>query len=110
MQKSDGRKEMQNKKQLANECPCCGCNPCDCHGVNDELWRMGAQTGNQSRQNSCMVGKRDRNQSISCQPMANREHSKNRILSADLHSDFEVIPQASFAGHPRRCFLYWDSV
>lgn len=110
MQKSDGRKEMQKKKQSTNECPCCGCNPCDCHGVNDELWGMGAQRSHQSKQNSCMVGQRDRNKSISGKPMENRKHSKNRILSANLQSDFEVIAQASFAGHPRGCFLYWDSV
>ena len=110
MHKTDGRNEMQNKKQASNKCPCCGCEPCDCHGVNNELWGMGQKTSNQPRQNSGLVGKRDWNQSISCQPLENRKHTKNRILLKDLHSDFQVIPQASFAGNPRRCFLYWDSV
>lgn len=88
-------------------CECCGCNPCDCHGVNDELWRMDQTGSDKEREDTGMVGQGDRNKPVSGQPVEDRDNPTNRILSEDLHRDCEDKQETSPKGHTKRGFLYW---
>lgn len=88
-------------------CDCCGCDPCDCHGVNDELWRMDQTDSDQGRQDPCMASEADRNKPKSGEPMENGQHSKNSVFLEDLRSDCEAAKKANPGSHPRSGFLYW---
>lgn len=88
-------------------CECCGCDPCDCHGVNDELWRMDKTGSDQEWEDPGMVGEGDRHQPVSGQPMANRNDTAHRILLEDLQRDCKDKQEASPPSHPKRGFLYW---
>lgn len=94
-------------KQHNNVCECCQCDPCDCHGMNDELWRMGQTEHNQGRQDTCLASKGDRNQSKSGQQVEERKHSKNPVFLEDLQRYCEAAKAAHPGSHPRRGFLYW---
>lgn len=98
---------MPSKKNKSEACQCCDCDPCDCHGVNDELWRMGKTECDQGRQDPCMVSETDRNQPKSGQPVEERKHSTQSVLLEDLQRDCETAKAASPGSHPRRGFLYW---
>ena len=98
---------MPSKKNKSEACQCCDCDPCDCHGVNDELWGMDKTECDQGRQDTCMVSKADRDQPKSGQQVEERKHSKNSVLLEDLQRDCETARAASPGSHPRRGFLYW---
>ena len=98
---------MPSKQSKSELCECCECDPCDCHGMNDELWRMGQTEYNQGRQDTCMVGTRDRDQSKSGEQVEKREHSAHAVFLEDLQRDCEAAKAANPGSHPRRGFLYW---
>ena len=97
---------MQSKNS-SEACECCECDPCDCHGMNDELWRMGQTECDQGRQDTCMVGARDRDQPKSGEQVEKREHSTHSVFLEDLQRDCEAARQTNPGSHPRRGFLYW---
>jgi len=95
-----------HKNNQSEYCECCENDPCDCHGVTDELWRMDKTECDQGRQDTCMASAPDRDQPESGQSLEKRQHSKDCILSEDLQSDFEAAEKANLRCHIRRGFLY----
>lgn len=87
-------------------CECCDNDPCDCHGVTDELWRMDQTECDQGRQDTCLASAADRDKPESGQSLEKRQHSKNTVLSEDLQSDSKAAEQANPRGYIRRGFLY----
>ena len=79
----DGKGRCMQSKKSNDVCECCLCDPCDCHGMNDELWRMGQTECHQRGQNTCMVGARNRDQSKSGQQVEEREHSTHSVFFED---------------------------
>ena len=98
------------KRDTTEECPCCDCTPCDCHGIgeDDELWRMGQNPSDQGRKNPVMVGQRDWSQSKSDIEMETGQHSKNGILSEGDQSGCTVTKETIQSSSETWCFLYWD--
>ena len=90
MLKHDGR----NRMEL---CECCQCDPCDCHGVNDEeceFWGMVKNGSDQVREDHGLDG-----QGSGCQPvpsvkMATGGHPQDRILSEGLFCTCNYTGQA----------------
>ena len=103
----DGKGRCMQSKKSNDVCECCECDPCDCHGMNDELWRVDQTMCDQGRQDTCMVGARDRDQSKSGQQVEKRKHSKNTVFLEDLQRDCEAAKKTNPGSHPRRGFLYW---
>ena len=103
----DGKGRCMQSKISNDVCECCLCDPCDCHGMNDELWRMGQTECHQRGQNTCMVGARNRAQSKSGQQVEEREHSTHSVFFEDLQRDCETAGKTNPGSHPRRGFLYW---
>jgi len=91
---------------MNGHCECCDNDPCDCHGVTDELWRMDQTECDQGRENACLASAADRDKPESGQSLEKRQHSKNTVLSEDLQSDSEAAEQTNSRGYIRRGFLY----
>jgi hypothetical protein len=87
-------------------CECCENDPCDCHGVTDELWRMDQTECDPGGKNTCLASAANRDQPESGQSLEKRQHSKNTVLSEDLQSDSKAAEQANPRGYIRRGFLY----
>ena len=98
------------KKDTTEECPCCECDPCDCHGIGeqDEFWRVGQSTGDKRTKDTGMVGQRDWRQSKSGQPLEDRQHTKNSVLSEGGSGDIQTTGPPIQPSSETWCFIYWD--
>lgn len=90
-------------------CACCGCDPCDCHGVNDEnkkngqFWRVGAPQFNHAWQNHYMVGRSIGIQSHNGFKMANRYRTTGRKLHNDVPSIGQIAGRSRGHSIVRGC-------
>ena len=65
-------------------CGVCGCDPCDCHGVNDEanIWGVVAKNTPTKWKEHGLVSKENRSKSQLVDQVETRKHNtRNRILS-----------------------------
>lgn len=105
MQKQDGKEEQV--------CLCCECDPCDCHGVNEddetdaEFWRVEQKSSNTRGQKPCMVGTTNQLQSKFGVTMETRDNTQNREFSKGVCSDSKIAEQTIVGSHERGCFIYW---
>lgn len=98
MQKQDGRKRM-------GKCEVCQCDPCDCHGMNDEtekLWGMGQDTGDQRREDHGLDGQGSGGQPVPSVQVATGGHSQDRILSEGMLCTCNFTGQAHLWDSPGR--------
>lgn len=69
-------------------CNVCDCDPCDCHGVEDELWIMGTAGATKTRQKSKLVSWQDRIASFSLVQMEiGLIEPKNRVFLPRMQRD-----------------------
>lgn len=93
-------------------CECCQCDPCDCHGVNDEeyeLWRVGQDPSDPGREDHVMDGSGSGCQSVPSDQVEKWNHSQDRILSEGLCDTVQGSEETPVGSHPSWCFLYWNS-
>lgn len=68
-------------------CVCCECNPCDCHGINDEteeFWGMGKDTIDPARKNHGLDVQGSGDQPVPIDQVETRSDTQHRILSEGL--------------------------
>ena len=76
-------------------CIVCGCDPCDCHGVEDELRNMGTTRTNKARKKPLLARFEDRLPSISLMQVESRLiEPKNRILFFGMQRDLSSAKRA----------------
>jgi len=69
-------------------CEICGCSPCDCHGVDNELRIMGTAGTTKTRQISNLASRQDRLPSFSLMQVESRLiQPENRILLPSMQGD-----------------------
>lgn len=69
-------------------CNVCDCDPCDCHGVNDEFRFMGTAGATKTRQKSKLVSWQDRLASFSLMQMEiGLIEPKNRVFLPRMQRD-----------------------
>ena len=69
-------------------CNVCECDPCDCHGVEDELWIMGTIGADETREKLKLVSWQDRLSSFSLVQMEiGLIEPKNRIFLSRMQGD-----------------------
>lgn len=69
-------------------CIVCGCDPCDCHGVEDELRIMGTTGTNKARKEPLLARFEDRLPSFSIMQVESRLiEPENRILLSGMQRD-----------------------
>ena len=69
-------------------CIVCGCDPCDCHGVEDELRIMGTTGIDKTREEPLLASWEDRLSSFSLvQVESGLIEPKNRILLSSMQRD-----------------------
>lgn len=75
-------------KKIETICEICGCIPCDCHGVEDELWIMGTTGSTKTRKISNLASWKDRLSSFTLvQVESGLIEPKNRILLPRVQGD-----------------------
>lgn len=95
--------------QIMGYCECCGCDPCDCHGVNDEnetygqFWRMGAPEFNGTRQINAMVSRSIGIKSNHDIKMAYRYGTARRELHYDVPSIGQIAGRSRCHSIVRGC-------
>lgn len=78
-------------------CVCCECDPCDCHGMNDEteeLWGMGENTGNPARKDHGLDIQGSGGQPVPVHQVETGGHTQHRILSEGLQCTCQYSGQA----------------
>ena len=75
-------------KKIEEYCEVCTCDPCDCHGVNDELRFMGTIGADEAREEPLVVSWQDRLASFSLVQMeSGLIEPKNRVLFPSMQRD-----------------------
>lgn len=62
------------------KCEVCGCDPCDCHGVNDELWGMAEERTDKKQQDNVLDGQEVGGQSQCVDQVETGHQPQNTIL------------------------------
>ncbi len=74
--------------KVEKNCEVCGCIPCDCHGVEDELRIMGTIGTHEAREEPLLARWQDRLSSFSLVQVEGRIiEPKNRILLSSMQRD-----------------------
>jgi len=74
--------------KIEEYCEVCECIPCDCHGVEDELWIMGTIRTHEAREEPKLVSWKNRLASFSLVQVEGRIiEPKNRILFPSVQRD-----------------------
>ena len=69
-------------------CNICGCSPCDCHGVENELRIMGTAGAHEAREEPNLVSWQDRLTSFTIVQVEKRAiQSEDRILLSSMQGD-----------------------
>ena len=83
-------------------CNVCDCDPCDCHGVNDEFRFMGTAGATKTRQKFKLASWQDRLASFSLVQVESRIiEPKNRILLSGMQGDLHTETGTDRENHPR---------
>ena len=83
-------------------CEICGCSPCDCHGVDNELRIMGTTGTHEAREEPELVSWPDRLPSFSIVQMESRLiQPENRILLPSMQGDLPS-EEGINRGHDKR--------
>ena len=84
-------------------CEICGCSPCDCHGVDNELRIMGAAGTHEAREEPKLASWQDRLPSFSPLQVESRLiQSENRILLPSMQGDLPSEEGAHRKNNTRR--------
>lgn len=78
-------------------CVCCECDPCDCHGMNDEkkeLWGMGQDTSDQRRKNHGLDVQGSGGQPVHPNQVETGGNTQHRILFQGLCCTCQYSGQA----------------
>lgn len=90
-------------KKIEGFCEICGCSPCDCHGVENELRIMGTAGSTKTRQISNLASWQDRLPSFSLMQVESRLiQPKNRILLPSMQGDLPSEEGAHRENNTRR--------
>ena len=83
-------------------CNVCDCDPCDCHGVNDEFRFMGTAGATKTRQKPKLVSWQDRLASFSLVQMEiGLIEPKNRIFLPRMQGDLPAEERADRENNKR---------
>lgn len=74
--------------KIDNSCEVCGCTPCDCHGVEDELRIMGTIGTHEAREEPKLASWKNRLSSFSIMQVESRLiKPENRIFLSSVQRD-----------------------
>lgn len=89
-------------KKVEEYCEVCDCDPCDCHGVEDELWIMGTAGADEAREEPLVVSWQDRLSSFSLVQMEiGLIEPKNRIFLPCMQGDLPAEERADRENNTR---------
>ena len=90
-------------------CDICGCSPCDCHGVDNELRIMGTAGTHEAREEPELASWQDRLPSFSIVQVEKRAvQSEDRILLPSMQGDILAEEGTDRENNTRGSELYGD--
>ena len=89
-------------------CEVCGCDPCDCHGVNDDIWGMVENRTDQGRQDNVLDGQKIGSGSQCPDKMENRNQPKDRTFLESLCHPCRYSEEADKWDTRIRCQDNWS--
>ena len=90
-------------------CDICGCIPCDCHGVDNELRIMGTVRTHEAREEPELASWQDRLPSFSIVQVEKRAlQSEDRILLPSMQGDISSKKRTNRENYSRGSGLYGD--
>jgi len=90
-------------------CEICGCSPCDCHGVDNELRIMGTIGTHEAREEPKLASWQDRLPSFSLMQVESRLiQPENRIFLPSMQGDLHSEEGAHRENNTRRSEGYGD--